>query len=185
MQPPTSRSNIQSSADKPGMSQWMRFFLGTMAYAMLWVVLSGYGSHSSWIIGVPAVIAASWARSRLSSPGRKVLSARGILRLLPVFLWESFRGGIDVARRVIGLRLDVEPGVFDYQLRLAAPFERILFAVLVSLLPGTLSADMQGSQMRIHTLDLRADVTAELDRLERLVAACFGQSLADQTDLAR
>jgi len=105
--------------------------------------------------------------------------------LLPVFIWESFRGAIDVARRVIGWQLDVEPGVFDYQLRLAAPFERILFVVLVSLLPGTLSADMQGSQMRIHTLDLRADVTAELDRLERLVAACFGQSLADRPDLAQ
>ena len=185
MQPPTSRSGTQSSATRPGMSQRMRLLVGTMVYGLLWVVLAGYENPSSWIIGIPAVIAASWAHRRLSSPGQKALSALGILRLLPFFLRESFRGGIDVARRVIGGTLDVEPGVFDYQLRLEAPSERILFVVLVSLLPGTLGADLQGDRMRIHTLDLRVDVTAEMDRLERLVAACFGESLTDLPELAR
>jgi len=185
MQLPSSRSGFQSSAERPEKSQWLRLFVGTLIYGVLWVVLSGYENPSSWIIGIPAVIAASWAHSRLSSPGRKALSARGILRLLPFFIRESFRGGIDVARRVIGWQLDVEPGVFDYQFRLAAPVERVLFVVLVSLLPGTLSADLQGDRMRIHTLDLRVDATAELDRLERLVAACFGESLTDLPGLAR
>lgn len=185
MQPSSSRSGFQSSAEEPEISQWLRLFVWTLVYAALWVVLSGYENPSSWIIGIPAVIAASWAHGRLSSPGRKVLSARGILRLLPVFIWESLRGGIDVARRVIGWRLDVEPGVFDYQLRMAAPFGRILFVVLISLLPGTLSADLQGNLVRIHTLDLRVDVAAELDRLERHVAACFGESLADLPEVAR
>lgn len=179
MQPSTSNRGTQRSAGRPETSQGLRSFVQTLGYGMLWVVLSGYENPSSWIIGTPAVIGASWAHGRLSSPGRKMLSARGILRMLPVFTRESFRGGIDLARRVIGWRLDVEPGMFDYQLRLATPEECILFAILVSLLPGTLSADMQGSQMRIHTVDLRVDVTAELDRLERLVAACFGESLVD------
>ena len=105
--------------------------------------------------------------------------------MLPFFIRESFRGGIDVARRVFGWRLNVEPGMLEYSLRLATPFGRSLFVILVSLLPGTLGADVQGNQMRIHTLDLRVDVTAELDRLERLVAACFGESLADLPELAR
>ena len=166
------------------MSKWIRLLVGTMVYGLLWVVLSGFENPSSWIIGVPAVMAANWAHSRLS-PSRKALSVRGILRLLPFFIRESFRGGIDVARRVIGRTLNVEPGVFDYQLRLTAPFERVFFVALVSLLPGTLSADMQGNEMRIHTLDLRVDVTSELDRLERLVAACFGESLAVLPALAR
>jgi multicomponent Na+:H+ antiporter subunit E len=99
--------------------------------------------------------------------------------LLPLFLRESFRGGLDVTRRVIGRRLDVEPGVFDYRLRLAAPSGRVLFAGLVSLLPGTLSADLEGDRVRIHTLDLRLDAASDLDRLEKRVASCFGDYLPD------
>ena len=87
---------------------------------------------------------------------------------------------VQYAKRVVGRRLDVEPGIFEYQLRLTAPSGRILYVSLVSLLPGTLSADWQGNRMRIHTLDLRVDAAAERERLERLVASCLGESLPDR-----
>jgi multicomponent Na+:H+ antiporter subunit E len=153
--------------------------LAASVYSAVWVVFSGYDDISSWIIGVPAVIAAIWSHLRLSSRGQKRPSVRGILRFLPFFLWESFRGGLDVTRRVIGRRLDVEPGLFEYPLRLETPFERTLFVGLVSLLPGTLSADLQGSRLRVHTLDRRVDVAAELESLERRMASCSVKSRRD------
>jgi multicomponent Na+:H+ antiporter subunit E len=176
----TPRSGVQRIAEKPVVPHWLRLSMAALVFSALWVVLSGYEDPSSWIIGLPAVVAATWAHSRLSSRHRRRLSVMGIVALLPFFLWKSFRGGFDVTRRVVGRRLDVEPGIFEYQLRLTAPSGRILYVSLISLLPGTLSADWQGNRMRIHTLDLRVDAAAELDRLERLVASCFGESLPDR-----
>jgi multicomponent Na+:H+ antiporter subunit E len=168
---------MQHSAPRSG--DWLRSLKTALVFSALWVVLSGYEDPSSWIIGLPAVLAATWSRGRLPIGHRRRLSATGILRLLPVFLWESFKGGFDVARRVVGRRLSVEPGLFDYPLRLTAPSGRVFFVGLVSLLPGTLSADVQGDMLRVHALDLRVNAAGELDRLERLVASCFGETLPE------
>jgi multicomponent Na+:H+ antiporter subunit E len=85
-----------------------------------------------------------------------------------------------VAHRVLRPRPKINPGLFDYGLNLSAPSARVFFVDLVSLLPGTLSADIRGDRMRIHTLDLSRDSVTELGRLERRVAAVFGQSLPDK-----
>jgi multicomponent Na+:H+ antiporter subunit E len=155
----------------------MRLFGAALFFGALWVVLAGYADLSSWIVGIPTIFASIWANDRLTNRKQKGISITGILRLMPIFLLESFKGGIDVSRRVIGRRIDVQPGLFGYQIRVAAPAGRVLFVVLVSLLPGTLSADLQGDHLRVHTLDTGNDAAAELDRLENLVAGCFGESL--------
>jgi multicomponent Na+:H+ antiporter subunit E len=140
----------------------------------------GSGDPGSWIIGLPAVLAAVWARHRLApTPGRG-LSLIGALRFLPVFFIESFKGGLDVAWRVLGPRLRVEPGLLTYRLSLGSRAARILFVDLVSLLPGTLSADLEDDTLVVHALDCRVDVAPELARLERHVARLFGERLPDQ-----
>jgi multicomponent Na+:H+ antiporter subunit E len=141
--------------------------------AGVWVVLAGPGDPSSWLIGAPAVIAAAWSRQRLSAADRPRLSVPGALRFLPYFVVESFKGGIDVALRVIGPRVRVDPGLVDYRLSLTRPTARVFFADLVSLLPGTLSADLRGNLVSIHALDRGIDPVPELRRLERRVAALF------------
>jgi multicomponent Na+:H+ antiporter subunit E len=146
----------------------------------LWAAFAGLEDPASWIVGVPTVIAASWSRSSLSPRRNEHVSVVGILQLLPVFFWESFKGGFDVARRVLRLRPKIDPGLVDYRLNLSSTSARVFFVDLVSLLPGTLSADIRGDRMRIHALDLTQDSITELWRLERRVAAVFGQTLPDE-----
>ena len=146
----------------------------------LWAAFAGLDDPASWIVGVPTVIAASWSRSNLAPQRNAHVSLVGILQLLPVFFWESFRGGFDVARRVLRLRPKIDPGLFDYRLNLSSASARVFFVDLVSLLPGTLSADIRGDRMRIHALDLKQDSVTELERLERRIAAVFGQTLPDK-----
>jgi len=152
----------------------------TVLLGALWAAFAGLEDPASWIIGVPAVVAASWSRSSLS-PRRSVrVSFAGILRLLPVFFWESLRGGGDVAWRVLRLRPKINPGLIDYKLTLDSTSARVFFIDLVSLLPGTLSADIRGDRMRIHALDLDQDSVTELGRLERRVAAVFDSALPEK-----
>lgn len=152
----------------------------TVLFAGLWLTLAGPTDPGSWVIGVPAVIAAVWARQRLVRVAGRGPSLLGAARLLPVFVIESFKGGIDVARRVLGPRLDVEPGLASYRLGLAVGPARVFFVDLVSLLPGTLSADLDGDRLVVHLLDRRVDAAPELARLERHVARLFREPLPEQ-----
>lgn len=140
--------------------------------AAFWLLLAGM-APGSWIVGLPAVLLAAWAGSRLTTERRPPLSAGGLLRFVGYFLRESWRGGLDVARRVFARELRVTPGFVDYPLRLRDPAARRLFAGSVSLIPGTLAADLDHTGVRVHALDTGDDVVAELARLESLVADVF------------
>ena len=142
------------------------------ALGTIWAVLAG-PDPQSWIIGAPAVIASAWVSTRLSEPGRAGLSLWGLARFLPFFAWESLKGGADVALRVMRPRMNIDPGFRSYRVGLAQPAARVLFLDVVSLLPGTLSADIEGDMLMVHALDRKSDPMPELRNLERRVAALF------------
>jgi multicomponent Na+:H+ antiporter subunit E len=100
-------------------------------------------------------------------------------RFLPFFLWQSLRGGIDVARRALHPRLPLAPLLLDYPLRLPDGPACTFLANTVSLLPGTLSADLENGCLTVHVLDgSQPDVSAELQSLEALIADLFGVELS-------
>ncbi|MCB1799426.1 MAG: Na+/H+ antiporter subunit E [Gammaproteobacteria bacterium] len=150
--------------------------LSIAGLAGLWWLLSG-GGASSWLIGVPVVLAAAWASRRLGGMAAPGLSISGLARLAPFFLRESVRGGVDVARRVLVVPMRIAPGFATYPLRLRHPGARLLFANSVSLLPGTLSVDLRDDCLAIHALDRDSDFTGELRRVESAVGRVFGEAL--------
>jgi multicomponent Na+:H+ antiporter subunit E len=148
----------------------------TLVLGLTWLVLAG-PDPASWIIGVPAVAGALWAKCHLAGGRLGGLSPWGVIRFAPYFLWASIKGGIDVALRVVGPRVRVDPGYLDYRLRLLRPSARVFFLDAVNLLPGTLTADISGDKARIHALDKGSDPAASLIHLEERVAALFGEVL--------
>ncbi|MBK1723008.1 Na+/H+ antiporter subunit E [Thiocystis violacea] len=141
----------------------------------VWIILAGW-DPVSWVIGLPAVLFASWVYGRLAEDS----AAPGFRRMfafLPFFLRESFRGGADVARRILRPRMRIKPGFQTYRMRLSQPAARVLFLDCISLLPGSLSADRHQDVIHVHLLDASLDVTPELADLERRVAAIFGERL--------
>ncbi len=100
-----------------------------------------------------------------------------MLRFVPYFLIESVRGGVDVASRVMRPRLRIAPGISTYDLRLTSVNARVFFLDSVSLLPGTLSADLRGARLYVHALDINDDIDAALRRLEAQIADLFGEPL--------
>ena len=163
----------RSGEDQPRRQSRNRLLVRGLMLGALWIILAGPDDPSSWIIGLPAVVAAVGCYGGLSEGSKYRLSMRALALFVPLFFWESFKGGIDVARRVLRPRLDVAPGFFDHRLGLTLPTARVFFIDLVSLLPGTLSADVHGDTLRVHALDSRMNPVPELLRLERVVAAIF------------
>lgn len=157
------------------------FITRVLLFASLWVVLTR-ADPLSWILGGPAVLAASWASARLT-PKRPAIPARWpwlhldprqLPGFLGFFLLASLRGGLDVAGRILARPPAIVPGFLTYRTTLRHSGARVFFLNLISLLPGTLSADLDApDQLVIHTLDQTADNAAELARLERRIAALW------------
>jgi multicomponent Na+:H+ antiporter subunit E len=181
---PIKPNPLSATAFRSGLRLDFGLGLQLVVLAGLWLVLAG-SNIGSWIVGAPTVLAALWIVRRESGGGAAGWSVWGFVQFLPYFLWESFRGGIDVAGRVVGRRVDVDPGYHGYRLALAKPAARVFFLDVVSLLPGTLSADIDGDRLLVHMLDRRQDPSRELARLERRVAAVFGERLAETAGIGR
>ncbi len=88
----------------------------------------------------------------------------------------SLLGGADVAWRAFHPGLPIAPDLIEYPLRLPPGLPRVFMANTVSLLPGTLSASLDRSVLKVHVLDSRRGVLAELEAVEQSVARMFGTS---------
>ncbi|MBN2886955.1 MAG: Na+/H+ antiporter subunit E, partial [Chromatiaceae bacterium] len=127
-----------------------------------------------------SVLLASWAHARLAPkmPRPQLGAALGFVGF---FLVESLRSGLDVARRILPLHPRIAPGIQEYRMQLENPLARALFLNSISLLPGSLSADLSGRErVRVHALDARTDLGPELARLERRIARLFGETLTTE-----
>jgi multicomponent Na+:H+ antiporter subunit E len=151
-----------------------------MAFAALvamWVVLTG-GDVGSLVIGAPFVIAGAVV-ARMVPVGDHRISPVGAARFGVVFLGRCFIAGVDVARRAFGPRSAIRPGFVDHRFGIPEGAPRHLLANVVSLLPGTMSAAVNGDVLQLHVLDTRLDVARDMASLERLVAGVFGTAVTD------
>jgi multicomponent Na+:H+ antiporter subunit E len=141
--------------------------------ALLWLVLAG--EHpSSWAVGAPAVAAAALV-SLWMARGQRV-NVVALAGFLPHFLWQSITAAFDVAKRTLMPSLDIHPGTVEHRLALPAGLPRVSYMNVLSLLPGTLSASLQGDELCVHVLDTRRDHARELSRLEQRLARIFPES---------
>ncbi len=160
-----------------------QLLIPTLALAGFWWLLSG-GSTGSWLVGLPAIALALWLTRGGGPISAALPSPGGLLRFVPFFLRESVRGGLDVAARTLAPRLRIAPGLSTYRTGLSGNGARLLFANCVSLLPGTLAADLDGDLLRLHLLDAGLDPDPELRRLERAVARVFNEHLEPEQRLS-
>ncbi len=146
-----------------------------VAFSLLWAVLTQGGG--GWIIGVPAVVLATFLSLGLHAPISWRWRPMGVLRFIPYFLWQSLRGGIDVSRRALHPKLPIDPAVVHHTLLLPPGPSQVFFANTINLLPGTLSADLHEGHLTIHMLDAGLEYVMELKRVEERVADLFGVEL--------
>jgi multicomponent Na+:H+ antiporter subunit E len=164
--------------EKPLWPQIQRALSSATLFALLWWALTG-GEPSSWLIGVPAVLAAGVSAVALGPVNSSRVHVTGLARFIPFFLWRSLLGSVDVAWRALHCQLPISPSLETYPLRLPAEGPaRVFFANAVNLLPGTLSAELHDKSLTVHALNGGTRALDKLRELEAMVAVLFGHELA-------
>jgi len=140
-------------------------------FLFIWWILTN-GALSSWWIGIPAVLLATYTSSRLLAPFPFALP--GFIRFIPMFLLRSMVGGLDVAGRVFRVNMKLAPDLYEYPLRLPPGFPQVVMTNTVGLLPGTLGAELDRNILKVHVLDRQKDFLTELRVVEADIAGIFG-----------
>jgi len=136
----------------------------------LWLVFDGL---ESWPVGVPAALIGGWLAARLADTEPFWWNPLRLIGFAGFFVVESFRGGADVAWRSLHPRLPVEPRFFDYPIGVPEGQPSTLLISTISLLPGTLSAELQRGEhvLVVHTLADGGEDSVQ--RLEGRIARLF------------
>ncbi len=142
-------------------------------FLLIWWLLTN-GDQASWWIGLPAVVLVVLVSLALIPP--LPIAWRATIHFVPFFLIRSLMGGIDVAWRVFHPHLPIKPDLVEYPLWLPPGLPRVVMANIVSLLPGTLAAELDHSGLTVHVLDRGNNFKAELVKVEEHVARLFGLS---------
>jgi len=155
----------------PSRSAWVSAIVGrTSLLAICWWAVTE-GDPAAVGMGVVAVVPAVLLSLRAHAP--EPFHFLALLRFLPVFLWRSLAGGIDVARRALMPDMRLQPTLVEYRTALPAGLPRVFLANVISLLPGTLSADIHGDRLSLHVLSDSNGSEDDLRRLELAVAPIF------------
>lgn len=142
--------------------------------AFFWWALTGGQWGAVWFVA-PVLVAAALAPLALPAPASAwQIHPWGLLRFIPYFLRNSIKGGLDVAWRALSPVPALNPGLYHHELNVSSETARIFLAHVVSLLPGTLSAELEGRRLTVHALaGTESDVVRDLQDLERRVNGLF------------
>lgn len=175
--PARSRGDVITlrAAPPSGASRWKRFLIRVVVLLLLWAILTDF-RPDALIFGGPAALAGAALAFVMPANRGWRFSPLGALGFVPWFAAQSVRGAIDVAWRAFAPQMPLRPGFRRHPLTLPPGAPRVLFLNAVTLLPGTLSAEVTGDAVIVHMLDTRTDLEADLTALEARVASLFALS---------
>ncbi|MDP2238876.1 MAG: Na+/H+ antiporter subunit E [Burkholderiales bacterium] len=141
-------------------------------FALLWWILSE-GRAGSWGLGAIAVAVALWASVRLLLPASGRISVAGLFAFMGYFIWNSVRGGAQVALIALRGRQALQPDMLEMQLSLRSGAARILMVNALGLMPGSLGVRLEGDRLRLHVLDARMPIAVAVRALEARIEVIF------------
>lgn len=156
----------------------MTLYLVNILLALAWAAVTGSFTLANIIFGFVLSAGALYLiREQVGSLGYFARGAR-VISLALLFLYELVLSAWRVAVLVMSPKMNLQPGIFAYPLKVDKDFEITLLANLITLTPGTLSVDVSEDRriLYVHALDCsdpdqtRQDIA---DGFERKIMEAF------------
>jgi multicomponent Na+:H+ antiporter subunit E len=140
-----------------------------VALLVVWLALNGLDALA---LGAGFAVLGAAAGARFAPGDASPWSPVRIAGFFLFFVGESLRGGLDVALRALHPRMPLSPRFLRHRMRLPEGQPRTLMVGVVSLLPGTLSADLEADGTLLAHV-LAEEAAASLPRVEERIAWLF------------
>ncbi|MBU4609833.1 Na+/H+ antiporter subunit E [Achromobacter sp. GG226] len=154
--------------------------LRSLAFGVAWWAVTE-GAIGSLVFGVIASVAAALASVALLPPPWPRVRLTALIAFVPYFLVQSVAGGLDVVRRAFSPAVPADPVLVTHAVGHMGKAERIVFTLIVNLIPGTLSTRLEDEHLTLHAIDRALPVAASLATLDARVGALFGRTSREAT----
>jgi multicomponent Na+:H+ antiporter subunit E len=170
----------------------MRTFRQVLLAAALlgfWLLLSGRLDPLFVVMGVVSAIAITIASTPLLE--RTIGSAGthprvNLLKLLPYVLWLLGRilaSAVQIAWIVVNPRVPPEPGIVRLRTDLASPAARAMLSNSLTLVPGTMTLEMDEHELTVHSFTPDAVDDLATGAMQSRIAAIFGDVRQDPPEM--
>lgn len=144
------------------MRRWLPSPLLSLSVALVWLLLVASVEPAQLLLAAVLALALPLVaqrlrpeRARMRRPG---LAARLALRVL----WDIVLSNIEVARRILGRESRIHPGFIQVPLEIENPYGIATLAGIITMTPGTLSAELAPDRrhLLVHCFHLDDPATA-------------------------
>ncbi len=143
---------------------------------LFWLLLSGFLTPGLMTFGIVSSIAAVAVGSRMSAideEGHPVHLILGTITFFPWLIWEIVKSAWNVTKIIVDPALPISPTVVTVKAGQKTSSGITTYANAITLTPGTITIDVEGSDLTIHALskdgasDLKAGaMDARITRFE-------------------
>ena len=145
--------------------------LGLFLFA-LWVLLSGHYTPLMILFGVLSTLFVVFLATRADLIDRETQPV--LIKLSVLFYWvwlgrEIIKSNIDVTRRILSPGLPISPTVFTVRAGQKTELGRVTYANSITLVPGTVTMDVDGDVFTVHALTREAAADLKRGEMNRRV----------------
>lgn len=138
----------------------------------VWFIFNGRVTGEIALIGAPicaAIYLFAWKFLDVSPKNewRVVKRIFGFTAYFALLLKEIFVANTAVLKLILNPRIIIEPKIVTFEPKLNSDSLRTLLADSITLTPGTITVDMQGSRLTVHCLDTSLAADLENSTLEK------------------
>ena len=135
--------------------RFVNFLLLGLLLGAIWLLLSGLFKPLLLGLAVVSVLLTLWLSARMDIVDTEHHPVTAALRYIPYWPWlavEIVKSSVDVARRVLSPSLPIQPTVFEVRVSQRTTMGRVVMANSITLTPGTVTMDVDGDRLTVHTL---------------------------------
>jgi len=129
-----------------------------LLFLALWIILNGRVSWEIVLIGLVIMVPVYWFACRFFE-----WSIQKEIKYFKVFIWsiryvfvllvEIIKANLQVMKLILSNRVEVEPKVTEFNVKLKENSSRVLLANSITLTPGTITVKMDDEHYLVHGLD--------------------------------
>ena len=142
-----------------------------VALTVLWLFLSGHYTPLLLSLGLLSIILVTIIslRMNLIAYNQPVLLLQ-MAKSIPYGLWlivEILKSNIDVCKRILSPKLPISPRLITVKSSQLGDIAKVAYANSITLTPGTISIDVEGSDIEVHSLSeigVEGLATGEMDK---------------------
>ena len=147
--------------------------------SIFWLLLSGFIEPLLLSFGAISVVIVLFILKRMdrveNEPGQIGTSIR-LIRYTPWLIGQVFSSAIHVTKLIWGSPDKVSPAIAKINVKDVPASSRVLYANSITLTPGTLSVDLDESEVTVHALHRSSIEELQEGQMEKKITGIWGEN---------